>query len=75
MYVEENVGVACLPVSRSQGTFGTVGAQFTVESISASGGGVDYSPDSGDFEVEPMIDSGCVDITIVNDFEPEIAEV
>ncbi len=75
VYVEENVGVVCVPVVRSRGIFGVVGVEFTTEGASATGGGVDYSPDSDSVQLLSKVASGCVDIIIVNDLVPEGEEV
>lgn len=65
----------CLPVKRSQGTFQEVAVDFTINGITATGGGVDYSPDSGTVTFDESIDSRCIDITIVNDLIAETEEV
>ena len=69
------MGVVCIPVVRSRGLFGVVGVEFTIEGVSATGGGVDYSPDSDSVQLLSEVASGCVDITIVNDLVPEGEEV
>ena len=67
--------MVCLPVTRSHGTFGVVGSGFIISNITANGGGIDYTPDTGMVEIEVYSDQGCADVTIINDLDPEIDEV
>ena len=65
----------CVEVNRTGGTFGTIGADFTVTSATAEGGGVDYAPTSGSIEFAEGESSQCIAINITNDLLPEDAEV
>ena len=72
--VEENAGSVLIPLSRTGGTFGTVGVMFTTTGITATGGGVDFSPDSGSV----LLQNGTMptlEINITNDVDPELDEV
>ena len=69
------MGVVCLPLQRLGGTFGSVATDYTVEGVSAEGGGVDYKPDADNVQIEPGVNSTCIDITIINDLDPETEEV
>ena len=63
-----------IPLRRTGGTFGTVGVMFTTTGITATGGGVDYSPDSGSV----LLQNGTMptlEINITNDVDPELDEV
>ena len=74
--VQENAGSVLVPVSRTGGTFGTVGVEFAVVGVTATGGGVDFSPDAGSVESILMGDEvGFIVVNITNDVEPELEEV
>ena len=73
--VNETVGSAVFVVHRAIGTFGTVGVDFIVSGITATGGGVDFSPDSGSLQFAPDVSSQEVAIDIINDSEAEFDEV
>jgi len=71
--VEENAGFVSIPLTRTGGTFGTVGVGFVTTGITATGGGVDYSPDSG--TVLTQNGGLTLEINITNDVIPELEEV
>ena len=71
--VEENAGFVSIPLNRTGGTFGTVGVGFVTTGITATGGGVDYSPDSG--TVLTQNGGLTLEINITNDVIPELEEV
>ena len=73
--VDEDVGSVELEVLRGSGSFGTVGASFTTTGVTASGGGVDYSPDSGSIQFGMDVVSQVITIDIINDSEAELEEV
>lgn len=73
--VEEDSGQAYLEVVRTVGTFGTVGVHFVVSGVTATGGGVDFSPDTGFLTYEMDVSSQTIAIDIINDSEPELEEV
>jgi len=66
-------GRARLEVRRSGGTFGTVGAEFTAVGVSASS--LDFEPSEGTVMFESGAEVAFIEITIVNDLEPEMEEV
>ena len=72
--VEEVVGGrARLEVRRGGGLFGVVGAEFTAVGVSASS--LDFEPASGTVTLASGEAVGFVEITIVNDPDPEMEEV
>ena len=71
--VEENAGFVSIPLTRAGGTFGTVGVVFVTTGITAAGGGVDYSPDSG--MVLTQNGGLALEINITNDVIAELDEV
>lgn len=73
--VEESAGVVLVPVRRSGGTFGTVGAEFVVTAVTATGGGVDFSPDSGSIQLGIGENMTEIIVNIINDVDPELDEV
>ena len=75
MSVEESDGTACITLNRTGGTFGTIGAVFTTTPGTATGGGVDYTPDIGTVQVQSGVQIQCLPISIVNDITPENDEV
>ena len=74
--VEENAGSVLVAVSRTGGTFGTVGVEFVVTGVTATGGGVDFSPDAGSVGSILMGEEvALIMVNITNDVEPELEEV
>ena len=74
MSVEETVGGRVqLEVRRAGGTFGEVGVEFTAVGVSASS--LDFEPASGTLTFESGVVVGFVEINIINDPDPELAEV
>ena len=73
--VDEDVGSVELEVVRGGGSFGTVGASFTTTGVTASGGGVDYNPDSGSIQFGMDVVTQIITIDIINDSEAELEEV
>ena len=73
--INETIGSALFVVRREIGTFGTVDVDFIVSGITATGGGVDFSPDSGSLQFAPDVSSQEVVINIINDSEAEFDEV
>ena len=73
--VEEADGTACVTLNRTGGTFGTIGAIFSTTPGTATGGGVDYSPDMGTVQLQSGMLTQCLPISIVNDITPESEEV
>ena len=73
--VNEDVGSISLEVVRSGGTFGTVGTDFNVMGVTATGGEEDYSPDSGFLQFGMDVNSQTITIDIINDSEAELEEV
>ena len=73
--VDETVGSITLEVVRTSGTFGRVGVDFTVSGVTATGGGTDFSPDSGSLEFEEDVSSQTITVDIINDSEAEFDEV
>ena len=73
--VNEDVGSISLEVVRSGGTFGTVGTDFNLMGVTATGGGEDYSPDSDSLQFGMDVSSQNITIDIINDSEAELDEV
>lgn len=73
--VDEFAGTVCITINRTGGAFGTIGSEYLVTGITATGEGVDFSPDSGSIELEPGVQIRCLPINIVNDIQPEQSEV
>ena len=73
--VEENAGFISIPVNRTGGTFGSVGAEFEVTGVTATGGGVDFTPDFGSINFDMGESLIFLVVNIVNDVEPELEEV
>ena len=71
--VEEDVGSVELVVVRNSGMFGTIGVDFNVTGITATG--EDYSPDSGSLQFGMDVSSQTITIDIINDSEAELEEV
>lgn len=73
--MDEAVGTACITLNRTGGSFGTIGAEFQVTAMTATGGGVDFTPDTGTVQLQGGVRTICLPINIVNDITPEPAEV
>lgn len=71
--VDEDIGSVGLEVVRSRGTFGTVGINFNVTGMTATG--EDFSPASGSLQFAMDVSSLTIVIDIINDSEAELAEV
>lgn len=71
--VDEDIGTIELEVVRSRGTFGTVGVDFNITGVTATGD--DFSPDSGSVQFGMDVSSQTIVIDIINDSEAELAEV
>ena len=73
--VDEDVGSVELEVVRGGGSFGTVGTGFTTTGVTASGGGEDYTPDTGSIQFGMDVVSQTITFDIINDSEAELEEV
>uniref|UniRef100_A0A1X7VF86 Staphylococcus aureus surface protein A n=3 Tax=Amphimedon queenslandica TaxID=400682 RepID=A0A1X7VF86_AMPQE len=61
-------------VERSGGTFGTLSLQFTVQSVSALGNGIDYSAPTSPINILPGQALLQLTIPIIDDINPELQE-
>ena len=62
-----------LEVRRAGGTFGAVGVDFSALGVSASS--LDFEPSSGSVTLESGVAVAFIEISIINDPEPEMDEV
>ena len=72
--VQENIGTAKIPVTRSAGTFGYVTAKFASRNVTATPGGVDYSLTDGEvifLDDQPL---AYISIPIIDDQVKEFSE-
>ena len=75
VFVEESARFVSLEVVRTGGTFGDVGVAFVTNGILATGGGVDFGPESGTVNLEMNVRQAFIVVNITNDLEPELEEV
>lgn len=61
-------------VERSGGTFGTLNLQFTVQSVTALGNGIDYSAPTSPINILPGQSLLQLTIPIIDDITPELQE-
>ena len=71
--VQEEAGVASLPVVRGPGTFGDVRVHFTLRNITATPG-ADFRLTDGDLDLPSGSDSARINVTIIDDTLREFAE-
>ena len=72
--VQENVGTARIPVSRSAGTFGYVTVKFQSRNVTASPGGIDYSLTDGEVIFLDDQSLAYINIPIIDDQVKEFSE-
>lgn len=71
--VQEDVGIARIPVLRTLGTYGIVTAQFTSRALTAISS-VDYVLQNGEVTFGDGMTFNTINITIRDDAEREMAE-
>ena len=71
--VSENIGTLTLNLIRTNGSEGSVGVHFSIESSNASSN--DYSPQNGLITFSNNVTRSILNITIVNDNNAELDEV
>ncbi|KAK7486836.1 hypothetical protein BaRGS_00021983 [Batillaria attramentaria] len=71
--VQEEAGVAQIPVIRRQGSYGAVNVSYTTQPITASSG-VDYLPASDTLRLEDGQSEAVINVTLQDDSDPEFAE-
>nr|KAG5699576.1 hypothetical protein BaRGS_033772 [Batillaria attramentaria] len=71
--VQEEAGVAQIPVIRRQGSYGAVNVSYATQPITASSG-VDYLPASDTLRLEDGQSEAVINVTLQDDSDPEFAE-